>query len=294
MVLNVVPDSAGRGLAIPKISDRDFKLFQQLILREAGIFLSSIKKTLLVGRLNSRLRQLGLSSFRQYYELVADGGDPDERVLLLDRISTNETRFFREPRHFEFLRQEVFPQWLQQAAKGSRTKEIRIWSAACSSGEEPYSLAMTLLDTFRSSDGWTVEVLATDLSTRMLAQAREGVWSVERAKEIPKRYLKRYMLKGIKTQRGMLKAQDELRATLRFARLNLNDKRYAVGGRFDLIFCRNVLMYFNKNNKVAVVRRLIKHLSPDGYFFVGHAESLRDMDVSLNGVLPTVYSLNGK
>ena len=291
MILDPVTDSGACDAAVTRISDRDFTLFQKLILREAGIFLAPGKKTLLVGRLSRRLRELGMSSFRQYYEVVADGGDPDELTRMLDRICTNETSFFREPRHFDFLREDLFPRWSEQAAAGLRRKEIRIWSAACSTGEEPYSLAMVLLDAFHSSQGWTVDILATDLSTRALAQAQAGVWSVGRATGIPPRYLKRFMLRGINDQHGKMKARDEIRSVIQFARLNLNDERYAVTGRFDLVFCRNVLIYFDDEGKRTVVRRLMSHLSPDGYLFVGHAESLLGNGMSLRSVIPTVYTL---
>ncbi len=291
MILGPTTDTVALGAAMPRMSDGDFSLFQKLILREAGIFLAPVKKMLLVGRLNSRLRDLGLRSFRQYYELVADGGDPDERMRMLDRICTNETSFFREPRHNDFLQQNVFPRWSEEAAAGLRRKEIRIWSAACSTGEEPYSLAMALLDAFHPSKGWTVEILASDLSTRALAQAQAGLWSAERAKGIPARYLKRFMLRGIKDQHGKMKARDQIRSVIQFARLNLNDERYAVTGRFDLIFCRNVLIYFDGEGKTTVVRRLISHLASDGYLFVGHAESLQGNGMSLRSVVPTVYTL---
>ncbi|HEY2743620.1 MAG TPA: protein-glutamate O-methyltransferase [Polyangia bacterium] len=270
------------------ISDREFALFAALIHREAGIFLSEAKRTLLVGRLSRRLRDLGLTSFREYYERVQD--DADERMRMLDRISTHETHFFREPRHFEFLAGELFPRWRRRAPAGRR---VRVWSAASSTGEEPYSLAMTLLDALPAADGWTHEILATDLSRAVVEQARLGVWPSEKCAAIPRRLLERYMLCGVGAQVGKVKAGPELGEIIRFATLNLNDAIYPVGGPYDLIFCRNVLIYFDAELRARVVRQLAGHLAADGHLFVGHAESLHGL-TDLGCVSPTIYAPRGR
>jgi chemotaxis protein methyltransferase CheR len=282
----------GEGL-IPPISDKEFALFQSLIHQETGIYLSPVKKGLLAGRLTRRLRELGLDSFGAYYRRVAEGGE-EERTRLFNAISTNETHFFREPKQFQFLQEQILPEWSAQAAAGVRPKAIRAWSAGCSTGEEPYSLAMVLLDFFPPPAGWSIEILATDLSTRVLARARAAVWPVEKAKEIPPRYLKAFMLKGVRTEEGKMKAGPEIASVVRFERLNLNDPAYPVTGLFDLIFCRNVLIYFNTGSKARVVDRLLDHLSPNGYFFLGHAESLHGLSDRARTLGPTIYRLRSE
>jgi chemotaxis protein methyltransferase CheR len=272
------------------ISDREFALFQELIRREAGIYLAPTKKPLVVGRLNRRLRELGLTSFREYYDLVAHGGDAEERVRMLDRICTNETRFFRDSRHFEFLEHQVFPQWVADAAEGTRSKKLRVWSAGCSTGEEPYSLGMMLLSHFPVSSGWDVSILATDLSTRVLHQAAAGVWALVRAEGIPPDYLKRFMLRGIGSQTGKMRACEELRALISFQRVNLNAEDHHVCGSFDLIFFRNVMIYFELDTKKRVVDRLVDRLDTSGYIFTGLAETLNGITGRVGSVIPGVYS----
>ncbi|MGH2397226.1 MAG: CheR family methyltransferase [bacterium] len=291
------PDRTARlpvDMAIRPLTNQEFTLFQTLIHRKAGIYLSPAKKTLLEGRLNKRLRELGLNSFGDYYRLVIEERDGAELVHLLDRISTNETHFFREPRQFSFVEQRVFPEWTSQAASGMRSRRIRVWSAGCSTGEEPYSIAMTLWERFPPSAGWEIEILATDLSTRALDVARTAVWPITKAKEIPPGYLKRFMLKGTRTQEGKMKAGPEIRSIVRFERLNLNDEAYPVTGLFDLIFCRNVLIYFDAQSRVRVIHRLLNHLAPSGYLFVGHAESLNAVTDRVQPVMPTVYIYAGE
>jgi chemotaxis protein methyltransferase CheR len=227
-----------------------------------------------------------------YYRLLAEG-DEQERVRMLDCICTNETHFFREPRQFEFLERRVFPEWAARAAAGS-PRRIRAWSAACSTGEEPYSLAMALLAHFPPSSGWTLEILASDLSTRALDQARAGLWHLDKASEIPERYLKAFMLRGRGPQEGVMKAGPEIRSLVRFQRVNLNQDRYPVSGPFDLVFCRNVLIYFDVASKARVVNRLLDQLAPSGYLFLGHAESLTGLSDGGRSVGPTVYVRAGK
>ncbi|HEU4385036.1 MAG TPA: protein-glutamate O-methyltransferase CheR [Anaeromyxobacteraceae bacterium] len=273
------------------IGDRDFGLFQGLVHREAGIWLSPVKKALLVGRLAKRLRALGLEGWRGYFERVE--ADPAERVRMLDCLCTNETHFFREPRHFEFLATRIFPRWQAEAEAGRRARRARLWSAACSTGEEPYSLAMTLLSAFPPGSGWDLEVLASDLSTRVLERAQAAVWPLEKSAEIPAAHLRAWMLRGMGPQEGLMKAGPEIRSLVRFQRLNLNDRGWPGLGRFDLVFCRNVLIYFDPPTKERVVGHLLEHLAPDGHLFLGHAESLSGMAHRVRAVLPTVYGLLG-
>src|SRR5512138_817192 len=249
------------------LGDRDFGRLQALIEREAGIHLARAKRALVMGRLGKRVRELRLKSFREYCDLVET--DPAERVELLDRIATNVTHFFREPRHFEILAGETLPRWSAEADRGLRPRSIKAWSAACSTGEEPYTLAMVLLRAFPS--GWDLDILASDLSTRVLRQAREAIWRIEKAREIPGDDLKRFMLRGVGPQEGMMRAGPELRAIVRYARINLVEPQAGLG-TMDLVFCRNVLIYFDAPRKRAVISRLLEHLAPGGYLFLGHAE----------------------
>jgi chemotaxis protein methyltransferase CheR len=269
------------------LSDGEFRGLQGLIHREAGIWLSPAKKALVAARLGRRLRELDLGSFGAYKRRAET--DPLERVRMLDCIATNETRFFREPRHFEFVEREVLPAWAAEAAVHRRPRRIRAWSAACSTGQEPYSMAMSLLAGCPPADGWEIEVLATDLSTRALAQAAEGLWPVADAGHLPAPHLRRFMLRGVGPREGTMKARPELRRVLTFRRLNLAASEYPLTGVFDLVFCRNVLIYFDAAGKERVLAKLRERVAPGGYLFLGHAESLGHTP-GWASVRPNVYT----
>jgi chemotaxis protein methyltransferase CheR len=271
-----------------ELTDTEFARFQRLIHRQIGIFLPEAKKALVVSRLSRRVRTLELPNFTAYLELAER--DPREHTVMLDSICTNETRFFREPRQFEFLETEVLPRWRQRGEDGLMPKRIRAWSAACSTGEEPYSLAMLLRTHFPLSDGWNVEILGSDISTKVLAAAREAVWPIERADDIPEHYRRAYMLRGVRGEEGRMRAQPNIRSLVEFRRLNLNDERYEVDGPFDLVFCRNVLIYFDRETKAAVIDRLTRHLSPTGLLFLGHSETLHSAAHALRHAGPTAYA----
>jgi chemotaxis protein methyltransferase CheR len=260
---------------LPTLSDQEFALFRALLQRETGIHLTEAKRALLVGRLTRRLRELRLHSFGAYYRRVTRDGDGAEMVRMVDLITTNETHFFREPKQFELLAQVLVPAWVAAAELHRRPRSLRVWSAACSSGEEPFSVAMTLL---HHLPGWRLEILATDLSSRILEQARAAVWRIDKAREIPEPYLKAFMLRGIGDKQGTMKAGAELRRVVQFAHANLHQDPLPVEGRFDLILCRNVLIYFTPATRGQVVRRLLRHLDPSGHLFLGHAETLSGID----------------
>jgi len=272
---------------IPDLAAEEFHLFQALVVRESGIHLGAKNRAMLVSRLWKRLRALELNSFSSYYRRVK--ADPQEMVLMLDCICTNETHFFREPAAFDCLRNRVFPEWVADADAGKRSRRLRIWSAACSTGEEAYSLAMMMLTYFPPSAGWNVEVLGTDLSTKVLARASAAIWPVEKISGVPVDYQRRFLLKGFGPDKGKIKAADELRQVVRFQRLNLTREPYDVTGPFDLIFCRNVLIYFQWETKIKVVDSLGKYLTPSGYLFLGHAESLHGVADKLQFVAPKVF-----
>jgi len=275
----------------PALAPGLFIKFQQLIYQEAGIWLATHKHALLTGRLARRLRLLGLSNMQDYYQLVTQPDQQHERAVMIDCITTNETHFFREPRHFDFLERHVFPKWQQEGAAGERSMRLRIWSAGCSSGEEPYSLAMLLLKHFPEGKGWELEVLGTDISTRVLEKARTAMYPIEKSKEIPAEHLRAYMLKGKGDHKGEMKVSPELHRVVRFARVNLHADSYPILGFFDLIFCRNVLIYFDQDSKVKVIGGILRHLSPSGLLFVGHSEHLGGIAPSLKTVAPTVHAL---
>jgi chemotaxis protein methyltransferase CheR len=246
--------------------------------RLTGIHLSPIKKAMLSGRLAKRLRDCGLSSFADYYRWIDDDGDREERQIAIDLITTNETFFFREPKHFDALRQNFLP-----AMAGRR---LRVWSAACSSGEELYSLAMILAAELGLDGAW--DLLGSDISSRMLATARRGLYDMERAHHIPPDYLKRYCLRGTGEYSGTLLVDRLLRQRVQLSRVNLIEPLPELG-QFDVIFLRNVIIYFDAETKRRVVRAVADKLRPGGWLVVGHSESLIGAPLHLESIMPTIY-----
>ena len=269
-----------------------FQKFQHLIYKESGIWLGEHKHALLTGRLARRLRLLGLENMKDYFQLVVQPDQQHERAVMIDCITTNQTHFFREPRHFDFLVTEVFPEWQRQAGTGERTKHLRVWSAGCSSGEEPYSLAMLFSNHFPAEHDWDFEILGTDICTRVLEKARAALYPIEKSKEIPTEFLRAYMLKGKGEQKELMKVSPDLHRLVRFARVNLHADSYPIIGSFDLIFCRNVLIYFDQRSKEKVIASILEHLSPSGFLVVGHSEHLGSTSRMLRAVAPTVYAFS--
>jgi len=261
---------------LASITDQDFSRFQKLLYEIAGIQLSAAKKPLLCGRLAKRLREHGLASYGEYFELLGSKRVPGELQVAVDLLTTNETYFFREPKHFDFLRK-----W----ASERRGKTVRVWSAACSSGEEPYTIAMVLADVL--GDGpW--EILASDLSTRVLEKAAKGQYDMQRISGIPKASLSRYCLRGTGQHEGTLLIARELRQRVQFRHINLNQPLPQVG-EFDLIFLRNVMIYFDIDMKKRVVSGLSGHLKSGGYLVIGHSENLNGITSALQAEAPTLY-----
>jgi chemotaxis protein methyltransferase CheR len=216
-------------------------------------------------------------------------GSNVEYDQLLERLLTQETRFRRYPESFEALEQKILPE-MHMKKFWENPRALRIWSAGCSTGEEPYSLAMVLLKHLPVSEGWQVDIFASDLSTRVLERARAGIWPIEKAEAIPGEYRRSFMLRGVRGHEGMMKAGPELRAAVRFAQVNLRDEAYAAPRNCDMVFCRNVLIYFDQALRARITSRLIEHLQPGGYLFLGHAETLHSWGTtSLATVIPTVY-----
>jgi chemotaxis protein methyltransferase CheR len=273
-------------LRTPTLRESDFKALAGLVQKTIGIHLPNSKRELVTSRLLPRLRELGLSAFDGYRRRVQD--DSEERTRFLERMCTHETRFFREPEHFHCLEHEVYPKWLASASVGERSRRVRVWSAACSTGQEPFSFAMHLHHHLGGA-GFDIEVLATDLSTRVLEVARQAVWSDAEIQNIPQPLLKAYMLKGTRSQAGKIAAGSELRHLVDFQRLNLNDTSYEVRSNFDVVVCRNVLIYFDAPTRQRVCAQLMSHIKPGGYLILGHAESVLGRHESLSAIGSTVY-----
>ena len=271
-------------LELLPLSDREFRGFRDLIYRESGIHISEHKRELLTARLSRRIRSLGMTRFGEYLALVEN--ESPERVEMLDRVVTNETRFFREPKQFEFLETTVLPAWRAEAERGGRARRVRVWSAGCSTGQEPYSIAMTLL---ASLEGWDVEILASDISGRVLRHALAGLWPIEKSSEIPDHYLRTFMLRGVRSHSGTMLAGERVRGAIRFQRVNLHDELPDFG-MFDLVFCRNVLIYFDVASRTKAVSRMLGRLVPSGFLFLGHSESLLSSGLRLRAVSPSVYT----
>lgn len=278
--------------ALRPLRDREFELLTSFIRSESGISLSSAKKALVEGRLKRRLQNLGLQSYYDYY-LLLGRDDGSERQQMLNLITTNETSFFREPAHFELIEKTLVPKWKRAAEDGRIDRHIRVWSAGCSTGEEPYSIAMCLHRALPEIEGWTFDIVASDISTKALEHAVRGIYPIDRASSIPVSHRDRFVLRGRGSQSGMIKIRRDLRDRIRFGRFNLNRRRYAFSESFDLILCRNVLIYFGRDERMAVVNRFLDLLVDDGVLMLGHAESLQGESDRVRCVFPTVYSLTG-
>ena len=263
-----------------EINDAEFKRFSSLLYDIAGIVLTDAKKVLLTGRLTKRLVALGLENYTQYFKYVTDSVHSDELQFMVDLLTTNETYFFREPQHFDYLKQ-IVPSALKQG------QVYRVWSAAASIGAEAYTIAMILADKLGVDGAW--EILGTDISNSVLEQARRGHYRMAEAEKIPREYLKKYCLKGKGAQEGTFLVDKKLRQHVSFEQLNLNVEGMKKVGDFDVIFLRNVLIYFDIPTKQRVVANLIPNLKNGGYFIVGHAESLNGITDVLKSVEPTVY-----
>jgi chemotaxis protein methyltransferase CheR len=266
---------------LPTITDAEFARFQRLIYEIAGIALADTKKVLLMGRLGRRLKALGLPSFGEYYRYVDSGSDPGERQTMVDLLTTNETYFFREETHFDFLRQVVLPRHLPG-------QSLEVWSAAASTGEEIYTLAMVLADEQGVDGPWSI--LGSDISTQVLGVAQRGLYRMDRVRGLPQACLRKYFLKGVRSQEGTILVAPELRRHTRFMQINLNKTLPAIG-KFHVIFLRNVMIYFDNGTKREVVERIVDKLHPGGYLIVGHSESLSGINDTVKLIKPTIYRL---
>jgi chemotaxis protein methyltransferase CheR len=279
-----MPDAAA---CTEGLSNEDFDRLRSLIYRESGINLGSDKKTMMEVRLKRRLRGLRLSSFEEYCSRVFSArGREAELVHLIDVITTNKTDFFREPAHFEFLIHKALPELAR--LKGAARRSL-IWSAGCSTGEEPYTLAMLLSEYAAGRAGFRFDILATDICTEVLAKASLGIYKAEAAAPVPPDLRRRYFMRSRDPDSELLRVVPELRAAVEFRRLNFMDADFGVCEPVEMIFCRNVIIYFDRATQNRLLEKLMRHLAPGGFFFAGHSESLQAMTLPLDPVAPSVY-----
>jgi chemotaxis protein methyltransferase CheR len=269
------------------LSNRDFSKLCALIYEVAGIRITAEKKTMLEVRIKRRLRALDCSSYGVYCERLfrLDHRD-EEMVQFIDVVTTNKTDFFREAGHFDFLRQRCLEEF---SMRSGLQRPMLLWSAACSSGEEPYTLAMILSDYAASAAGFKFRLLATDISTTVLGKAVQGIYPVAAVDPVPMGMRHKYLMRSRDRQSGQVRVVPELRRAVEFRRLNLMDEDYGLEQKADAIFCRNVLIYFDRPTQERILGKLTRYLLPHGYLFVGHSESLHDMDLPLAAAGPAVY-----
>jgi len=277
------------GILDYNLTEREFEKFKKLIYEKSGINLTNQKKELLKSRLAKRLRVLDITGFSDYYKyLINNDPDGSELVLMLDCISTNKTGFFRENQHFEYLRNTILPELVvNKRAKGEHT--FRVWSAGCSSGEEPYTLAIILSEFLNPVVSWDAKILATDISTKVLSKAKEGVYEKEKVKTIPPNLLQKYFEKEADNGTVRFHVKSLLKNLVVFSRFNLMEDIYPFKRYFDIIFCRNVMIYFDKQIQGKITNKFYEHLADGGYFLVGHSESLSGVKTNFHYIRPTIY-----
>ena len=286
---------------------REFKEFRALIHRETGIWLKDGKQVMLASRLSKRLRHHGMSDFptyAAYVEKLQDGGR--ELGEIINCVTTNKTSFFREMHHFDFLAKTLVPQAEAAALRGG-PRSLRIWSAACSTGEEPYSIAISLLEALKpgrapvsllagpphavSSQGWQIEVVASDIDTMVLATASQGIYDEESLADVPAAMQNKYFLRGKGDMGGRVRVKKELSQLIKFQRTNLMDSKWAVEGLFDAIFFRNALIYFNPDTQEVFLRKMLRYLKPGGYLILGHSEHVPWLSDVVEPIGHTIHQL---
>lgn len=266
------------------LADSDFEFFQRLITVQTGIVINETKKELVYSRLSKRIRALGLSGFKEYIDLLRNVDSKDELVAVINAITTNLTAFFREEHHFEYIENTLLPELIRSKRE---QKKIRIWSAGCSTGEEPYSLAMVLAENLGSD--WDWKILATDIDTDVLNTARSRIYSAERITGISPERQKRWLKKGTGPNSGLVQVKKSLGEHISFTPLNLMDSPWPMRGQFDFIFCRNVIIYFDMPTKTKLVERYADQLVDHGHLFIGHSESLFQVTDCYDSVGNTIY-----
>jgi chemotaxis protein methyltransferase CheR len=271
------------------LSKHDFQQLSSFIYDNLGIKLPAGKTTMLTGRLTKRLRALSLTTFSEYCDfLFSPEGQEEEMVHLINVITTNKTDFFREPSHFSYLTQTALPT-LQKLHTFTGRNSFKIWSAGCSTGEEPYTLAMVLAEVQASQPRFSFDILATDISTRVLDIARRAVYPMGVIAPVTQQFRKKYLLKGTNKKNPQVRIVPELRKRVRFGRLNFMAEDFGLPEQVDVIFCRNVIIYFDKQTQEKLMVKFCRYLRPEGFLFLGHSESLHGYDTPLVQVAPTIY-----
>ncbi|MGA3032789.1 MAG: protein-glutamate O-methyltransferase CheR [Terracidiphilus sp.] len=269
------------------ISPPDYTRLRKLVYDVAGIALGAEKKTMLEGRIRRRLKELAIPSYRGYCDyLFSQQGQSQELIHLIDVVTTNKTDFFREPRHFEFLASRVLPEHTQDS--GNR-RPFLAWSAGCSTGEEPYTLAMVLSEFSLAHPGFSFRILATDISTAVLRTAELGIYSTDVVRPVPPGLKVKYFMRGREPGFARMRVVPELRRLVEFRRLNFMDCNYRIQERFDAIFCRNVIIYFDRATQQSILEKITQCLTPEGYLFMGHAETLHELNLPIAQVAPALY-----
>lgn len=266
-----------------------FNRFSELITRELGIRMPISKITMLQSRLQRRMRELQMGSLDDYEAFLFDGGSASgELVHFFDIVTTNKTDFFREPQHFDHLVKTALPT-LARENKLEAGWNFKLWCAGCSSGQEVYTLSMVLSEYAAAHSGFRYSMLATDISTRILTQAQRGIYTEEIIKPVPMDLRRKYLLRSSDKSRALVRVSKELRQRVRFGRLNFMDREYGIRDEFDVIFFRNVMIYFDKPTQQAVVTRMCRNLRPGGYLFISHSESLAGLDLPIEAVGNSVF-----
>jgi chemotaxis protein methyltransferase CheR len=273
------------------LSDRDFNRLSEFIHNECGIKMPASKKTMLQARLQKRLRALRMPSMSEYCNyLFSPAGIENELINMIDVVTTNKTDFFREPKHFDYMVQKALPELMAGKGVGIRHK-LMVWSAGCSTGEEPYTISMILSDFVDKYPVFKFDflILATDISTRVLDVAKRAIYDNEKVAPVPPEMKKNYLLRGKNDKKGQVRIVPELRNVVKFRRLNFLEGNFGMREPMDIIFCRNVIIYFDRATQEKLMNRFCQQLSPGGYIFIGHSETLHGLDVPLVQVAPTVY-----
>jgi chemotaxis protein methyltransferase CheR len=269
------------------LSNKDFARLRSFIYAESGINLNEEKKTMLELRIKRRLRALDLTSFSEYCDLLFDQKHQKAEIVhFFDVVTTNKTDFFREPDHFEYLVQKALPEII--ARKGAE-RQVVVWSAGCSTGEEPYTLAMVMNEFAQLHAGFHFRVLATDISATVLEKARLGVFSEDAVRPVAPNLRLKYFMRSRDRTSNLVRIVPEMRALVEFRRLNFKDADYGLSEKVDAIFCRNVIIYFDRATQEQILKKLTHHLLPGGFAFVGHSETLHGMDLPLLPIAPALY-----
>lgn len=273
---------------MPALSDAEFNELVKIIYDKTRIQMTSHKRALVTSRLSKRLRALKMDSFREYIDFVKNAKD-EELTNFVNAVTTNKTDFFRENKHFEYMKSTFLPDW-EKNFKAGKVKNLRIWSAACSTGEEPYTIQMTLHEYFGANyDKYDIKVLASDIDTNVLAHGRAGIYKEEAVEPIQDNILRKYFLKGTGDKEGLFRVKDILKKNLFFRQLNFKDEDFDIHTQFDLIFCRNVIVYFDKEFQKELFNKFHKYLKEDSLVFIGHSETLFGVSDKFKYVASNIY-----